>query len=373
MTFIPTYPPLPVNLVRGEGSWVFDDKGDRYLDMYAGHAVTSTGHCHPAIVRAIQDQASRLIFYSNVLRVQVRELAARRLIEAAPKGLTHALFVNSGAEAIENAVKLAVLQTGRRRITAFQGGFHGRTLLAINLTESPKYRSTAPYPIDAVRFEPWAQPPAVDRETACVILEPIQSMAGVRTAPPEFFLETANRCRQAGAMLIYDEIQTGFGRCGDMFYAGRHGVLPDMICLAKGIASGVPMGAVLSTAAVADRVQHGQLGATFGAGPLAMAAMDATLRVLAEERILDNVRARSRQLFEGLRRAPGVEEVRGDGLLIGIRLAVETKPVVQKLLAERVITGGSDDPKVLRVMPPLTLSAAEADVFLGAFRKVMAS
>jgi acetylornithine/N-succinyldiaminopimelate aminotransferase len=373
VTFIPTYKSLPVNLLRGEGSWVFDDKGERYLDMYAGHAVTSTGHCHPTVVRAIQEQASKLIFYSNVVRVQVREEAARRLIDAAPKGLTHALFVNSGAEAIENAVKLAVLQTGRRKVVAFQGGFHGRTLLAINLTESPKYRSTAPYPVNAIRFEPWAEPPPVDRDTACVLLEPIQSMAGVRTAPPEFFLETSKRCREAGAMLIYDEIQTGIGRCGDLFYAGRHAVLPDMICLAKGIASGVPLGAVLSTAAVADRVEYGQLGATFGAGPLAMAAMDATLRVIAEERVLDNVRARGRQLFEGLRRAPGVEEVRGDGLLIGVKLAVETKAVVQKLLAERVIAGGSDDPKVLRLMPPLTLQASEGDLFLGAFRKAMAS
>ncbi|HLG42216.1 MAG TPA: aminotransferase class III-fold pyridoxal phosphate-dependent enzyme, partial [Planctomycetota bacterium] len=143
--FIPTYKSLPVNLVRGEGSWVFDDKGDRYLDMYAGHAVTSTGHCHPKIVRAIQDQASKLIFYSNVLKVQVRDQAAKRLIEAAPQGLTHALFVNSGAEAIENAVKIAVMRTGRKKVVALQGSFHGRTLLAVNLTESPKYRATAPY------------------------------------------------------------------------------------------------------------------------------------------------------------------------------------------------------------------------------------
>lgn len=364
--FLPAVQPLPIVLERGEGCRVFDRGGRAYLDMYGGHAVTSTGHCHPAVVKAIQEQASKLIFYSNVLQIRIREDAARRLTEIAP--LKHVFFVNSGAEANENAVKLATRITGRRKILAMTGGFHGRTLLTLNLTEPEKYRATASRTLDDIAFSPFGEPPEVDADTACVILEPVQSMAGVRTAPPEFFIETAKRCRENGALLIYDEIQTGMGRAGDWFYAGRHGVIPDMITLAKGVASGVPLGAVLAGTNVAEKVEHGWLGSTFGAGPLAMAALDATIRIIEEEKILENVRRRSAQIFEGLE---GTAEVRGEGLLIGIRLNVPVKPILAKLRDEGVLAGGSDDPNVIRLMPPLTLSEEEADQFLRIFRKVV--
>jgi acetylornithine/succinyldiaminopimelate/putrescine aminotransferase len=368
-----TYKTLPITLARGEGSCVWDTQGRRYLDMYAGHAVTATGHCHPDVVRAIRDQAGKLVFYSNVVDLEVRRRAAGALVDRCPAPLSHALFVNSGAEAIENAVKLAVMQTGRRGIVAMNGAFHGRTLLALNLTHSPKYRSTIPYPIDAIRFVPFGDLEAARRaigpDTAAVILEPIQSMAGVVTASEPYFQGLAQACRSAGAFLIYDEIQTGFGRTGTMFYAGRHGVVPDVIALAKAIGSGIPLGAIVARREHAEKVEYGQFGATFGGGPIAMAALEATVQVFDRDKLLDNVRRQGEKLFAGLR--PHCAEVRGMGLFIGIRGPRPAAELNKALLERGILAGGSDDPAILRLLPPLVLKDSEVEEFLDAFREIV--
>jgi acetylornithine aminotransferase/acetylornithine/N-succinyldiaminopimelate aminotransferase len=375
MIFVRTYKTLPVTIARGEGAYVWDAEGKRYLDMYAGHAVASTGHAHPHVVSAIAEQAGQLIFYSNVVDLEVRHRAAGKLLAHAPEGITSALFANSGAEANENALKMAVLQTCRKKIVAFEGGFHGRTLLATNVTGTEKYRRLAPYDVAEVTFVPFgdveAASAAVDGETAAVILEPIQSMAGCRMAAPNFYRTLRELTARHGAYLVYDEVQTGVGRTGSMFFAGRDGVVPDIICLAKGIASGVPLSAVLVSAEVAERVQYGEFGATFGAGPLAMAAMLATIEVIEREDLLARVRHVGAFLRAELEAIPGVEEVRGLGLLLGVKTGHPAAALNAGLLARGVIAGGSDDPRVLRLLPPLTLTRGEASEFLDVFRATL--
>jgi acetylornithine/succinyldiaminopimelate/putrescine aminotransferase len=367
-----TYKTLPITIERGQGSVVWDAQGARYLDMYAGHAVTATGHAHPTVVSAICDQAKKLIFYSNVMDLEVRRRAARALIAHCPPPLSHALFINSGAEAIENAVKLAVLQTGRKKVIAMNGAFHGRTLLALNLTHSPKYRPTIPYVVTDIEFIPFGDletaRKAVTKDVAAVILEPIQSMAGVVTTNEAYFKGLADACRSVGAFLIYDEIQTGFGRTGTMFFSGRYGVVPDVMCLAKAIGSGIPLGAIVVRKEHADKVEYGQFGATFGGGPVAMAALEATLRVFDQERLLENVIRQGEKLMAGLK--PHCQEVRGMGLFIGVRGHKPAADLHKALLQKRILTGTSDDPAILRLLPPLVLKDSEVEEFLSAFKEI---
>lgn len=365
-----TYKKLPLVLERGEGSYVFDETGRRFLDLYGGHAVSSTGHCHPKVVEAIQRQAGRLLFYSNVVYSDVRAQAAARLIRAAGDPYYQAFFVNSGAEANEAALRIARRATGRQKIVALAGGFHGRTLGAASVTGLGHYRPKGENP--NVQFiEPGDLPAAeaaVDGATAALILEPIQSMAGVREPSPDTFRSIRELTRSKGALLIYDEVQTGAGRVGSYLYSGLHGVAADLVSLAKGIASGVPMGAVLTTREVAATVQSGDLGSTFGGGPLAAAALLATLEVFETEALGRRVTETSQWLKEKLRKIAGVEEVRGRGLLLGLRLVRPAAEVQKSLLEHQIITGTSDDPAVLRLLPPLVLTIEEAAPFIDALR-----
>ena len=366
---VATYKKFPFVIERGEDVWVYTTSAERYLDLYGGHAVVSTGHSHPRIVKAISDQAARLIFYSNLVYNDARARAAKKLVEIAPEPLTKAFFVNSGTEANENAMKIARMLTGREKIISFEGGFHGRTPGSVSATGLAKYREHVSPLLPGHVYADFGSVASVesllDESTAAVILEPIQSMGGVRTAKPEFYQELREKCDQAGAMLIYDEVQTGMGRTGEFFFAGRFGVVADMVALAKGIASGVPMGAVLMTDAIAGEIKIGDLGTTFGGGPLACAALEATVDVIVDERLLENVRENSEYLFAELSRMMLVEEVRGLGYLIGIKFPEGTaKPVQQALLEKKIITGLSEDPSVLRLLPPLTLRKPEIDLFL---------
>jgi acetylornithine/succinyldiaminopimelate/putrescine aminotransferase len=373
MGFVRTFKALPLTLERGQGVWVWDTDGRQYLDMYAGHAVASTGHSHPHVVMAIAKQAAKLVFYSNVVELEVRRRAAEKLLSFVYEhgGITSALFANSGAEAIENALKMAVRQTGRKKIVAFEGGFHGRTLLATNVTGNAKYRRQAPYAIAEIEIVPFgdvdAAYAAVDAETAAVVVEPIQSMAGCRMAGPDFYRALRDVTAERGAYLVYDEVQTGIGRTGNMFFAGRDGIVPDIICLAKGIASGVPLSAVLVSKAIAERVEYGEYGATYGAGPIAMAAMLATLEVIVSESLLANVDETGALLAAELARTPGVEEVRGLGFLLGVKTSVPAAVLQARLLDRGVIVGTSDDPSVVRLLPPLVLRRPEVEQFLEIF------
>jgi acetylornithine/succinyldiaminopimelate/putrescine aminotransferase len=372
---VATYKKFPFAITRGEDVWVYTSEGERYLDLYGGHAVVSTGHSHPRIVQAINEQASRLLFYSNLVYNDARARAARKLIEVAPSELTKVFFVNSGTEANENAMKIARKLTARAQIISFEGGFHGRTPGSLSATGLMKYREGVSPLVEGHVYAPFGEIAAVERlvglETAAVLLEPIQSMGGVRMAEPSFYRALRDLCDRAGAMLIYDEVQTGMGRTGDLFFAGRDGVTPDLVTLAKGIASGVPMGAVLMTDEIASQIKVGDLGTTFGGGPLASAALEATIDVIRDERLLENVRANSEYLFAELGRMASVEETRGLGYLIGIKFKAESaKPYQQALLEKKIITGLADDVSILRLLPPLTLKRAEIDLFLDALASI---
>jgi acetylornithine aminotransferase/acetylornithine/N-succinyldiaminopimelate aminotransferase len=361
-----TFKAMPLELDRGEDVWIWDTKGKKYLDLYAGHAVCSTGHCHPRVVEAIRQQAGRLIFYSNAMALPLREEAARVLLSHAP-GFAEVLFANSGAEANENALKMARRHTGREAVVAMEGGFHGRTAGAVSVTGIPSYRETSKPLVPGVRFCPFGEVPELDARTAAVILEPVQSMAGARTAPPGFFARLREACDKNGTLLIYDEVQTGIGRTGTMFFSGRDGVTPDLVTLAKGIGSGMPLSAVLVSKPIADGVKYGEYGATYGAGPLAMAALKATIEIVVG--LLPNVREVGNYLANRLRHVPGVEEVRGLGFLLGVRTKRPAKDLQAALLEAGYIIGTSMDPAVLRLLPPLTLSHAHVDPFVGALTR----
>jgi acetylornithine aminotransferase/acetylornithine/N-succinyldiaminopimelate aminotransferase len=357
-----TYKTMPLDLVRGEDVWVWDSTGRKYLDLYAGHAVCSTGHCHPHVVKAVQEQVGKLLFYSNVVGLPIREEAAALLLTHAP-AFSAALFANSGAEANENALKMARRHTGRTDIVAMIAGFHGRTAGAISATGIEKYRKQSEPLVPGISFVPFGELPTLTEKTAAVILEPIQSMAGCRTAPPEYFQKLRELCTKNGSVLIYDEVQTGIGRTGTMFYSGRHGVQADLVTLAKAIGSGIPLSAVLVSKPIADKVQYGEYGATFGAGPVAMAAMKATLEVVAG--LLPSVVEVGSYLAQACAKVQGVVEVRGLGLLVGLKLAAaDAAPVQKKLLEKGIISGTADEPGVLRLLPPLTLKKDHVDSFI---------
>ncbi len=372
---LPTYTRWPVALVRGEGSTVWDTSGKSYLDLYGGHAVAATGHCHPEVVRAIREQAGELLFYSNVVAIPVRARAAEAIAAQAPPPLSKVFFVNSGTEANENAMRLARRFTGRQDILSFDGGFHGRTADAISATGLVKYRELGRPNVPGHRFAPFgdlaAAEAALDEHVAAILLEPIQSMAGVITAPASYFQGLRTLCDERGARLIYDEVQTGFGRTGTFFFAGRHGVVPDLVALAKGIGSGFPMGAVLVSEQIAATVKPEDYGTTFGGGPLACAAAEATVRVILEEGLLGNVRAGSQRLRQGLAGLAGVRQVRGEGFLLGVALEKPARPVRAALLERGFLVGGSDLPDVLRLLPPLVLAEEEIDRFLEGLRGVL--
>jgi acetylornithine/N-succinyldiaminopimelate aminotransferase len=367
---VATYKKFPFVVERGEDVWVYTSTGERYLDLYGGHAVVSTGHSHPRIVKAIGDQAARLIFYSNLVYNDTRARAARKLVDIADPLHTKVFFCNSGTEANENAIKIARKLTARDKVISFDGSFHGRTPGSLAATGLPRYREGISPMLAGHLYAPFDDIAAIeslmDEETAAVILEPIQSMGGARMGSPEFYRALRELCDRTNAMLIYDEVQTGMGRTGDFFFAGRHGVVPDMVTLAKGIASGLPMGAVLVTEEIASEIKISDLGTTFGGGPIACAALEATIDVIRDEGLLDSLRANSEYLYTELGKLPTVEELRGLGYLVGIKFkGGSARPYQQALLERKIITGLADDASVLRLLPPLTLKRAEINLFLG--------
>jgi acetylornithine/succinyldiaminopimelate/putrescine aminotransferase len=370
---LPTYPPYPFPILRGAGDQVFDDQDKAYFDFYGGHCVCSTGHSHPKVAEAIGRQAQSLIFYSTAADLPVRARAAEALLafvnSEAPSGLVSAFFCNSGAEANENALKVAAQITGRTRFASFQGGWHGRTTLALSVTEDPKIQvglESFLAPCDKLPLNDLAALEAFDfSSTAAVILEPIQSMSGIRPATPAFLQKLRERTRAAGTLLIFDEVQTGVGRLGHPYVAGRHGVRPDLVSSAKGIASGVPMGALLVSAEVAAALKPSALGSTFGGGPLASAALLATLEVIQEEGLMANALAREAQIRAGLA-GTCVTEVAGEGLLLGLKVPGGAAKLKSYLQSKRILVGGSGNPEVLRLMPPLNLSQEAVEALLAA-------
>ena len=366
-----TYKKMPIVAERGEGVWIYTSEGEKYLDLYGGHAVAGTGHCHPHVVEAIRKQAGDLIFYSNLVYSNARARAAEKLVSIAPDALTKTFFCNSGTEANENAMRMARMFTGREKIITFSGGFHGRTADAISATFLGKYREigkpNVPGHIKAEFGDIDSVRELADDTVAAIMLEPIQSMAGVSLSQPDFYRALRMLCDERGIVLIYDEVQTGVGRTGQWFFAGSEagdGVVPDIVTLAKALGSGVPVGACLVTDAIASRIKENDLGTTFGGGMLAMAAVTATLEAIENDGMLENVRRVEAYLRKRLREVRGVVAVHGLGFLLGVEFEENAAAVHKRLLERKIITGTSSNPKVLRLLPPLCLTEAHVDMFV---------
>jgi acetylornithine/N-succinyldiaminopimelate aminotransferase len=372
---LPVYAHMPVRPVRGRGAWLIDEDGREWLDAYGGHAVAATGHSHPHVVQAIAEQAATLLFYSAAVPLPQRERLATEIAARCPPPLNRVFLCNSGAEANENALHLARRATGRSGIVSLEGGWHGRTVATLACTDGAKYEAWARgagmplshrVPFDDVA----ALERAVDDTTAAVILEPVQGMSGARDCAPALLEAARAVCDRVGAALIFDEVQCGVGRCGAFTAAEAYGVVPDALTLAKGLASGLPAGAVVVGAKLGADVKTGDLGSTFGGGPVPCAAALATLEVIDREGLIENAIAVGEHLRRGAL-AAGVRRVTGRGLLLGLHLGRPARPVQQALFARRILTGTAADPEVLRLLPPLTLSKAEADLVLAALSEAL--
>lgn len=366
---VSTYKKMDIAVERGNGSWVYSSSGAKYLDLYGGHAVCATGHSHPHVVAAIKEQAEKVIFYSNLVYSDIRGRAAEKVASLAPASLSKVFFCNSGTEANENAMRMARMVTGRQKIISFSGGFHGRTADSISATFLGKYRKlgepNVPFHVEAEFGDIDSLLSVIDMETAGVILEPIQSMAGVREAEPSYFQRLRELCDQNGTLLIFDEVQTGVGRTGNWFFAGSEfaaGVVPDIVTLAKSLGSGIPVGACLVNKTVSSSIKENDLGTTFGGGMIAMAAVLATLEAIEKDGMLGNAKAIEQKLKAADLR--DVRSIRGKGCLLGIEFTGKAGDAFNRLLAAGIITGTSSDPHVLRLLPPLNTSLNDIDVLI---------
>lgn len=360
------YGQLPIAPTTASGVWLHEGER-RILDLYGGHAVAALGYAHPAMIEALERQARNMYFQSNAVALEVRAEAADALAAIAPAGLDRVFFVNSGAEANENALKIACRLTGRPKVVALEHGFHGRTAAAAAVTwGSQGWYGFPRAPFDvcfAPRDDAEAAARCIDGETAAVIIELVQGLAGAHDLDPAVVAAIAAACRRHGAMLIIDEVQSGVGRCGEPFAAQGYGVLPDMLTTAKALGGGFPCSALLLTAGVAARIRPGELGTTFGGGPMACALVSTVIDVIHRDRLLDNVRTLSAVIRERACTGP-VTAVQGRGFLLGLRCRREAKQVQAELLERDILVGTSADPMVIRLLPPLTLERSHVDLFL---------
>lgn len=373
MKLYDVYPLFDVNIVKGKGCRVWDDKGEEYLDLYGGHAVISIGHAHPHYVEMLGRQAAQLGFYSNSVINKLQQEVANRLGELSGYDDYQLFLINSGAEANENALKLASFYNGRTRVLSLEKAFHGRTSLAVEATNNPQIIA----PINAnghVTYLPINDLEAWETELAkgdvcAVIIECIQGVGGIRLVTPEFMQGLRLACDKYNTVLICDEIQCGYGRSGKFFAHQHTGIRPDIITVAKGIGNGFPMGGVLISPKFTP--VYGQLGTTFGGNHLACAAAIAVLDVMKQENLVDHAAKVGAYLIDELKKFPQIKEVRGRGLMIGMEFDCPIKEIRTRLLFEQKVFTGVSGTNVIRLLPPLCLSMDEADEFLTRFRKVL--
>jgi len=374
MKLYDVYPLFDINIVKGKGCHVWDDKGQEYLDLYGGHAVISIGHAHPHYVDMISKQVAELGFYSNSVINKLQQELADRLGELSGYDDYQFFLINSGAEANENALKLASFYNGRTRVLVQEKAFHGRTSLAVEATHNPKIIA----PINAnghVTYLPMNNLSAWEAELAkgdvcAVMIECIQGVGGIRLVTSEFMQGLRALCDKYDTVLICDEIQCGYGRSGKFFAHQHTGIRPDVITVAKGIGNGFPMGGVLISPKFTP--VYGQLGTTFGGNHLACAAAIAVLDVMKQEKLVDNAAKVGAYLMEELKKFPQIKEVRGQGLMIGMEFEGPIKDIRRNLLFEQKVFTGVSGTNVIRLLPPLCLTMEEADVFLARFKKVLA-
>lgn len=374
MKLFDVYPLFDIEIVSGKGCHVYDAEGTEYIDLYGGHAVISVGHSHPHYVEALKRQAEKLVFYSNSVQNSLQVELAEKLGRLSGYDDYQLFLVNSGAEANENAMKLASFYTGKARVISFSKAFHGRTSLAVEATDNPKI--VAPINAnDRITFVPFGDIVAVEAElakgdVAAVIIEGIQGVGGVNIPSVEFWKALRAACDKYDVVMIADEIQSGYGRSGKFFAHQHSGVRPDMITVAKGIANGFPMSGVLISPKF--KPVYGMLGTTFGGNHLACAAAIAVLDIFEQENLVENARRVGEHLLEKLREIPGIKEVRGQGLMIGLEFDYPVKDLRRKLLFEQKVFTGASGTNVIRLLPPLVLTEALADEFLERLKKAMA-
>ena len=368
------YPVFDIAIEKAKGHHVYDDKGEEYLDLYGGHAVISIGHSHPKYVKAISEQVSDIGFYSNSIKMPLQYQLAEKLGQLSGFPDYHLFLCNSGAEANENALKLASFKTGRKKIIAFKKGFHGRTSLAVAATDNPKIQAPVNSTENIELFElgdlDGVKKALGDKEVAAVIIEGIQGIGGINEPGADFLKGLEEACKETGTVLILDEIQSGYGRTGKFFAFQHANIKPDLISVAKGMGNGFPIGGILISPDF--EATYGQLGTTFGGNHLACAAANTVLEVIEEEGLIENAKNIGDYLISELSRIEGIKEVRGKGLLIGVEFDYPVKEIRGKLLNEfKMFTGAATNPNVLRLLPPMGITKEVADQFIDALKKVI--
>lgn len=374
MNLFDVYPLFDINIVKGKGCKVWDDKGVEYLDLYGGHAVISIGHSHPHYVKKVSEQLAQLGFYSNSVINKLQQELALRLGKVSGYEDYSLFLINSGAEANENALKLASFHNNRKRVLSVSKAFHGRTSLAVEATDNPKIIA----PINAndhVTYLPMndieaARKELVKGDVCALIIEGVQGVGGIVVPEVSYMQELSRLCTENGTLLILDEIQSGYGRCGKFFAHQYTGIRPDLITVAKGIANGFPMGALLISPAF--KPVYGMLGTTFGGNHLACAAALAVLDVIEEEHLIENAAKVGAYLKAELSKFPQIKEVRGEGLMIGMEFENPVKEIRQRLINEYHVFTGASGTNVIRLLPPLCLSLEEAADFLERLKKALA-
>jgi acetylornithine/N-succinyldiaminopimelate aminotransferase len=372
MNLFNVYPLMDITLTKAKGSKLWDEKGVEYLDFYGGHAVISIGHSHPHYINRIKNQLNEIAFYSNSVHIPIQNQLADLLEKVSKTNGYELFFCNSGAEANENALKLASFHTGKNHVIAFKKAFHGRTSGAVALTDNPKIVSPfnanhsvsfLEYNIDQVKQT------INEKPVAAVIFEPITGVGGIVLPSDDFIRELAMVCKENGVVLIADEIQSGYGRSGKFFAHQYAGITPDIISMAKGMGNGFPMGAILINSEI--KASYGLLGTTFGGNYLACAAAIAVLEIIEQENLIENSVEIGNYLMQEISKIEGIKEVRGRGLMIGIEYNKPIAEIRNRLLKEHhIFVGNASNPNVLRLLPPLNIGKSEANQFIDSLKKI---
>jgi len=369
------YPLFDIEITKGRGCYTYDKNGVEYLDMYGGHAVISIGHSHPYYIQKMEEQMEKLVFYSNSVQNSLQVKLAEKLGKLSGYEDYSLFLINSGAEANENALKLASFHTGRKKVVAFRKSFHGRTSAAVRVTDNPNIVAPLNEDLD-VEFLPLNDIQAVkealkNKDVCAVIIEGIQGVGGIRVPEPEFLKSLREVCTATGTILILDEIQSGYGRSGKFFAHQHAGIRPDMITTAKGMGNGFPIGGVLISPLF--KPVHGMLGTTFGGNHLACSAAIAVLDVMKGEKLVENAATVGSYLIKKLNAFPQIKEIRGMGLMIGIEMNEPVKQLRNNLLFEQKVFTGASGTHVIRLLPPLNISKQDADLFLSRFSNALNS
>jgi acetylornithine/N-succinyldiaminopimelate aminotransferase len=375
MKLFDVYPVNDITITEAKGSFVWDGEGNKYLDMYGGHAVISIGHTHPHWVKRITDQLKKIAFYSNSIRIPIQQELANLLGEVSGKNNFELFLCNSGAEANENALKLASFYTGRKKIIAFKKAFHGRTSLAVAATDNPSIIAPVNETTNII-FLPYNDIEALQEcfaqnanDIAAVIVEGIQGVGGINLATTDFLRSIRSLCDENGSVFIADEVQCGYGRSGKFFYTDHAGIDADIYSMAKGMGNGFPVGGILIAPHI--RPKHGMLGTTFGGNHLACAAALGVLEVIKNENLLENAAEVGRYIMEELKKMEGIKNLRGSGLMIGFEVEAGLTNLRKDLLWKQHIFTGEAKPNVIRLLPSLALKREDADVFLNAVREIV--